>query len=184
EVAAAAVEAGASIVNDVSGGLADPAMATTVAGLDVPFVAMHWRGHSTTMADRAIYDDVVTDVVTELADRLDALIDAGIREDRIVLDPGIGFAKTGAHNWALLAHLDRIRELGRPVLVGASRKAFLGALMTGVEAAIPPPTDRDDLTCAVSTLAAAAGAYCLRVHDVKSTRRAVAVAAAWGRVTR
>lgn len=184
EVAAAAVEVGASIVNDVSGGLADPSMATTVAGLEVPFIAMHWRGHSTTMADRAVYDNVVTDVVTELADRLDALIGAGIREDRIVLDPGIGFAKTGAHNWALLAHLDRIRELGRPILVGASRKAFLGALMTDIENVVPPPVDRDDLTCAVSTLAAAAGAYCLRVHDVKSTRRAVAVAAAWESASR
>ncbi|TQC38346.1 dihydropteroate synthase, partial [Rhodococcus sp. WS4] len=112
-------------------------------------------------------------------DRLDALISAGIREDRIVLDPGLGFAKTGAHNWALLAHLDRILELGRPVLVGASRKSFLGALMTDVEDTIPPPADRDDLTCAASTLAAAAGAYCVRVHDVKSTRRGVAVAAAW-----
>jgi dihydropteroate synthase len=184
EVAAAAVAAGASMVNDVSGGLADPAMAATVAGLGVPFIAMHWRGHSTTMAERAVYDDVVTDVVTELADRLDALIGAGIREDHIVLDPGLGFAKTGAHNWALLAHLDRICELGRPVLVGASRKSFLGALMTDVEAAIPPPADRDDLTCAVSTLAAAAGAYCVRVHNVKSTRGALAVAAAWQGATR
>lgn len=178
-VAAAAVEAGAAVVNDVSGGLADPNMAATVADLDVPYIAMHWRGHSTTMADLAVYDDVVTEVVAELADRLDALVSAGIREDRIVLDPGLGFAKTGAHNWALLAHLDRILELGRPVLVGASRKSFLGALMTDVEDTTPPPADRDDLTCAVSTLAAAAGAYCVRVHDVKSTRRGVAVAAAW-----
>ncbi|TQC37657.1 dihydropteroate synthase, partial [Rhodococcus sp. WS4] len=108
QVAAAAVEAGAAVVNDVSGGLADPDMAATVAEVDVPYIAMHWRGHSTTMADLAVYDDVVTEVVTELADRLDALISAGIREDRIVLDPGLGFAKTGAHNWALLAHLDRI----------------------------------------------------------------------------
>ena len=184
EVASAAVAAGASIVNDVSGGLADPAMAATVADLGVPYIAMHWRGHSTTTTDLAVYGDVVTDVVTELANRLDALMGAGIREDHIVLDPGLGFAKTGAHNWALLAHLDRILELGRPVLVGASRKSFLGALMTDVEATIPPPADRDDLTNAVSTLAAAAGAYCVRVHDVKSTRRAVAVVEAWEGATR
>lgn len=179
EVAAAAVAAGASIVNDVSGGLADIAMAKTVAELGVPFIAMHWRGHSTVMSDRSIYTDVVTDVVTELSIRLDALISAGIGENRILVDPGLGFAKTAAHNWALLTHLDRVRDLGRPVLVGASRKAFLGALMAGVENTIPVPADRDDLSCAVSVLAAAAGAFCVRVHEVKSTRRAVAVAAAW-----
>ncbi|WP_342661301.1 dihydropteroate synthase [Rhodococcus ruber] len=183
-VAAAAVEAGAAVVNDVSGGLADPDMASCAADLDVPYIAMHWRGHSATMTDLAVYDDVVSDVVIELHRRIDALITAGVREEHIVLDPGLGFAKTATHNWALLGNLDRIIALGRPVLVGASRKSFLGALVADAEGAVPPPADRDDLTAAVSTLSAAAGAYCVRVHEVKSARRAVSVAAAWCSATR
>lgn len=179
DVARAAVAAGASIVNDVSGGLADPDMATAVAELDVPYVVMHWRGHSREMDTRAVYGDVVTDVVTELRQRIEALIEAGVSEQQLVLDPGLGFAKTAEHNWALLANLDRIQALGRPVLLGASRKSFLGALAAETETEVPVPKDRDDLTCAVSTLAAAAGTRCIRVHDARSTRRAVAVAQAW-----
>ncbi|KXX58244.1 dihydropteroate synthase [Rhodococcus sp. LB1] len=179
DVARAAVHAGATIVNDVSGGLADPAMASAVAGLGVPYVAMHWRGHSRAMNTFAVYDDVVADVVTELEHRVEALVEAGISEHRLVLDPGLGFAKTAEHNWALLSHLDRILALGRPVLVGASRKSFLGSVVARIEAEIPAPRDRDDLTGAVTALAAAAGARCIRVHDARSTRRAVAVAHAW-----
>lgn len=177
-VAAAALEAGASIVNDVSGGLADPCMAGLVAEAGVLFVAMHWRGPSRGMAAHAHYGDVVTDVVRELRARLDALVDAGVDERRIVLDPGLGFAKTARHDWELLAGLDHLRGLGRPVLVGASRKSFLGRLVQRPGEDPLPPRLRDHLTCAVSALAAEHGAWCIRAHDVVSTRHAVAVAQA------
>lgn len=177
-VAAAAVEAGASIVNDVSGGLADVEMAATVADSDVTFIAMHWRAHSESMGSRATYGDVVADVVSELRHRLDHLLAAGIPENRIVLDPGLGFAKTGDHNWQLLSRLDELRDLGRPLLVGASRKSFLGQLLD--KGGGPPnPEARDDATAAVSALAATAGAACVRVHDVRASRDAVLVARRW-----
>lgn len=177
-VAAAALEAGATIVNDVSGGLADPLMAAVVADSDALYVAMHWRAHSAEMADHARYDDVVSDVVHELSARLDALVGAGVDEQRIVLDPGLGFAKRPEHNWHLLAHLHLLQRLGRPVLIGASRKSFLGALVQQPGGAPLPPVDRDRLTCAVSALAAEHGAWCIRAHDVVGTRHAVAVAGA------
>ena len=166
-VAAAAVEAGASLVNDVSGGLADPAMLTTVASLGVPYVAMHWRGHSSEMQSRAVYDDVVTEVVEELSARLDACADAGVAE--VIVDPGIGFAKTAEHNWALLQSLSRLQELG-PVLLGSSRKAFLGALLDG-----RAPDGRDAATTALTVVAAQAGCWGVRVHDVRGSADAVQV---------
>ena len=128
EVAAAALEAGAALVNDVSGGLADPEMPAVVAERAVPYVAMHWRGHSRTMQQRAHYDDVVADVVRELAERVEALVGAGVSPDAVVLDPGFGFAKRAEHNWALLRRLDEVVALGHPVLVGTSRKTFLGSV--------------------------------------------------------
>jgi dihydropteroate synthase len=128
-VAAESVAAGARIVNDVSGGLADPAMADVVARTGVAYVAMHWRGHSDVMDDLEVYDDVVADVRAELAQRLDALHAAGVAPEQVILDPGLGFSKAGALNWPLLAHLDALHALGRPVLVGASRKRFLGHLL-------------------------------------------------------
>lgn len=177
-VAAAAVDAGAAIVNDVSGGLADPAMARTVAEAQVPYVLMHWRAHSSHMRDHARHEKVVTEVATELRGRLAALAEAGIDPSRVVLDPGLGFAKTAEHNWALLAALDALHALGRPILVGASRKSFLGqAIAAGGDA--PPPAARDAATAAVSAIAAAAGAFCVRVHDVRSTVDAVRVARCW-----
>ncbi|MGH3693724.1 MAG: dihydropteroate synthase [Pseudonocardiaceae bacterium] len=178
-VAEAALEAGAVMVNDVSGGLADPAMAATIARCRVPWVLMHWRGHSETMQALASYHDVVAEVRAELVARVDAAVLAGVDPGALVLDPGLGFAKTAAHNWALLGHLDVLTELGFPVLIGASRKRFLGSLLAGPDG-VPRRCDgRDTATTAVSALAAAAGAWGVRVHEVAASRDAVAVAAAW-----
>jgi dihydropteroate synthase len=178
EVAQAAVESGASLVNDVSGGLADPGMHAWVAGVAVPYVAMHWRGHSTDMERLATYDDVVAEVCEELSDRLVELATAGVDPARVILDPGLGFAKNSEHNWALLAALPQLSALGHPVLVGASRKRFLGELL-GEPGRLRPVEERDAATDAVTVLAAAAGAWAVRVHDVRGSRDAIAVAGAW-----
>ncbi|MCH1866143.1 dihydropteroate synthase [Nocardioides sp. CFH 31398] len=185
EVAAAAVEAGATVVNDVSGGLADPGVLDVVAGADADlvYVAMHWRAHSHEMTGFASYDGpggVVGGVVAELGDRLAAATKAGVPEDRVVLDPGLGFAKTGEHNWDLLAALDELSALGRPLLVGASRKSFLGSLLADPDTGAPRSVgEREAANVAVSTLAAQAGAWGLRVHDVRATLDAVAVVRRW-----
>jgi len=171
EIAAAAITAGAAMINDVSGGLADPAMPAFVAEAGVPYVAMHWRVHSAAMREHAHYDDVVATVVAELRSRLSALLEAGVDAAQIILDPGLGFAKTAEHNWELLRHLDDLHVLGRPLLLGASRKSFLGPI-----ALSRPPRDRDAATAAVSALVAARGAWGVRVHDVPSTLDAVRVA--------
>ncbi|PJN24197.1 dihydropteroate synthase [Kitasatospora sp. CB02891] len=179
-VARAAVQAGAKIVNDVSGGLADAGMAKVVADTGAPFVVMHWRGQSADMYAQAVYDDVVADVVRELSDRVEDLLAAGVKEDQLILDPGLGFAKTSAHNWALLGRLDALTALGRPVLVAASRKRFLGTLLANPETGeLRPARQRDDATAAVSVLSAKAGAWAVRVHDVSGTADAVRVVAAW-----
>ena len=179
EVAVAAVSAGASIVNDVSGGLADAQMLSAVAELDVPYVIMHWRGHSANMDELATYGDVVAEVVDELAQRMESAVAAGIDRNRIVLDPGLGFAKQVRHNWPLLAHGSALRALGRPVLVGASRKRFLGAVLADASGAARDVTERDDATAAISALAALDGAWGVRVHDVRGSADAVRVARAW-----
>ncbi len=168
-VAVAAVRAGAVLVNDVSGGLADPQMLDAVAATGTPYVVMHWRGHSSDMQSRAVYDDVVAEVCGELAGRLAACAAAGIAS--VVVDPGIGFAKTADHNWALLRALPRLQALG-PVLLGSSRKAFLGALLDG-----RPPQGRDAATTALSLLAAEQGVWGVRVHDVVGTCDALRVLA-------
>lgn len=178
-VAEAAVEAGASVVNDVSGGLADPRMAHVVARAQVPWILMHWRGHSSSMDELAAYGDVVAEVRAELVARVDAAVLAGVDPSMLVLDPGLGFAKNAGHNWALLRRLDVLVALGLPVLVGASRKRFLGELLAGPEGVPRPPAGRDAATAAVSALAATAGAWGVRVHDVTSSADALAVAAAW-----
>jgi dihydropteroate synthase len=183
EVVEQALDAGARMVNDVSGGLADPRMLEVAAQADVPFVVMHWRGHSTDMQRRAEYADVVADVARELRERVDAALAAGIKPERVILDPGLGFAKTGEHNWALLAHLDQILDLGHPVLVAASRKRFLGALLAGPDDEPRDPLGRDAASAAVTTLAAARGAWCVRVHDVAPSADAVRVVARWARET-
>ena len=171
EVARRAVAAGARIVNDVSGGLADPDMVGVVAEAEADFVIMHWRAHSATMSDAAHYGDVVADVRDELLARRDAALAAGIRADRIILDPGLGFAKTWDHNWALLRNLDTFTGLGHRLLVGASRKAFLGGLL-GARA----PRDRDAATAAVTFWAAQHGAWAVRTHDIVGQADALAVA--------
>jgi dihydropteroate synthase len=181
-VAAAAVSAGAIVVNDVSGGLADPAMAAVVADAAVPWILMHWRGRSEIMDGLARYRDVVADVLAELLARVDAALAAGVAPDALVIDPGLGFAKTAEHNWALLGRLDALVSTGLPVLVGASRKRFLGSLLAGPDGSPRPPDGREVATAAVSALAAAAGAWGVRVHDVGASLDAVAVAAAWAGV--
>jgi dihydropteroate synthase len=178
EVAEAALSAGAVLVNDVSGGLADAGMAKLVADAGVPWVLMHWRGHSRDMYAAAVYDDVVTEVRTELSARVDDAVAAGVAPDQLVLDPGLGFAKNGAHNWALLAGLDRLVDLGLPVLVGASRKTFLGRLLAGPDGAVRPAEQRDAATLATTVLAAEAGAWGVRVHDAAASVDAVRTLAA------
>lgn len=178
-VAEACVSEGAVLVNDVSGGQADPEMLPWLATCEVPYVAMHWRGPSDVMEDLATYDDVVAEVREELAARLEALVAAGVAVDRVVLDPGLGFAKRSPHNWALLRDLDQLRSLGRPLLVGASRKRFLGDLLAD-DLGEPRPFDgRDAAGDAVTALAAAAGVWCVRVHEVGASRDAVLVAREW-----
>ncbi|HEY0214986.1 MAG TPA: dihydropteroate synthase [Cellulomonas sp.] len=178
-VAEAAVAAGASIVNDVSGGLAEPEIRDVVARTGAVYVAMHWRGHADVMDSLADYDDVVTDVRRELAQRVDELRAAGVGDHQIVLDPGLGFAKPGAANWPLLRRLPELVADGFPVLVGASRKRFLGHLLAGPDGVPVPPDRRDAATAAVSALAAASGAWCVRVHEVRGSADAVRVASAW-----
>jgi len=178
-VAREAVRHGAAIINDVSGGLADEAMHGVVAQTGAVYVAMHWRGHADVMDTFDDYTDVVTDVRRELAERVEALRAAGVRDDQVVLDPGLGFAKPGASNWPLLARLPELVADGFPVLVGASRKRFLGHLLAHPDGEPAPPLARDGATAAISALAAAAGAWCVRVHDVKPSVDAVRVAAAW-----
>ncbi|MFE9424438.1 dihydropteroate synthase [Kitasatospora sp. NPDC006697] len=179
-VAERALAAGAVLVNDVSGGLADPDMARVVADRGAPFVVMHWRGQSADMDALAVYGDVVAEVVGELSERVGALLAAGVKEEQLILDPGLGFAKTSAHNWALLGGLDALTALGRPVLVAASRKRFLGTLLADPQTGeLRPARRRDDATAAVSALSARAGAWAVRVHDVAGTADAVRVVAAW-----
>jgi dihydropteroate synthase len=176
-VAAAALDAGAVLVNDVSGG-SDPEMFGLVAERGVPYVLMHSRGPSADMLSRAVYRDLIREVTVELGARLQAAYDAGVAEDQIVLDPGVGFAKTADHNWTLLAMLDRLFALGRPLLVGTSRKSFLGSLLADVDGTPRPIDERDDATQATTALVAAVGAWGVRVHAVRPAADAVRVAAA------
>ena len=167
-VAERALAAGASVVNDVSGGLGDPDMAAVVRAAGCPWILMHWRGHSRRMQDLAHYVDVVDDVRRELAERVEAVNQAGISSDRIVIDPGLGFAKTAEHNWALLAHLDVLVGLGLPVLIGASRKSFLGRVLADPAGTPRPVDEREAATVALTAYAAARGAWGVRVHDVRA----------------
>ncbi|MEU4672470.1 dihydropteroate synthase [Amycolatopsis sp. NPDC023774] len=178
-VAEAAVEAGARVINDVSGGLADANMGRVAAQCRVPWVLMHWRGHSKDMTKLATYTDVVAEVRGELQSRVDDALAAGVDESAIVLDPGLGFAKHAEHDWALLHDLDSLVSLGFPVLVGASRKRFLGRLLAEKDGEPRPPDGRENATAAISALAATAGAWGVRVHEVGASLDAVAVAAAW-----
>ena len=156
--AEAAIKAGAAIINDVSGGLADDAMLQTAARLKVPYIAMHWRGQSKDMNSKAIYSDVVNDVIAELNERIDAALDAGIHKDNLIIDPGLGFAKDAEHNWAIIDAIDRFVELGYPVLVGASRKRFLGG---------DTPDEREQATIDLTKRLGTTGVWAVRVHSVK-----------------
>jgi dihydropteroate synthase len=175
-VAAAAIEAGAAVVNDVSGGLADPDMARVVASAGVPWILMHWRGHSRDMQALAHYTDVVAEVARELSGRVDAAVAAGVDPGRLVIDPGLGFAKTAEHNWALLARMDVLRGLGLPVLVATSRKSFLGRLLAAPDGTPRPVAEREDATVATTVLAALAGVWGVRVHEVRANSDALRVA--------
>ncbi len=181
-VAEAAMAAGVSVINDVSGGRADPAMAEVVAAADIPWILMHWRAAAdyrhTGPADH--YDDVVAEVRAELGVQVRHAVAAGVDPARIILDPGLGFAKNAEHNWALLGALDSFVADGFPVLIGASRKRFLGTLLA--ENDDPrPPAGRETATATISALAAWHGAWGVRVHDVRGSQDAIAVTDAWRR---
>lgn len=175
DTALAAAKAGASIINDVSGGLADPEMYRVVAQTGVHYIAMHWRGHSKDMTELATYGDVVAEVRTELKARVAELIVWGVSPDKVILDPGLGFAKNAEHNWKLLSSFQRLQSIGYPVMIGASRKRFLGELLPEGSAI----EERDFPTAVLSVLAAKAGAWGVRVHDVPSTKQALEVWSAW-----
>ncbi|WP_181701059.1 dihydropteroate synthase [Nocardia sp. GTS18] len=184
EVAEAALAAGVAVVNDVSGGRADPDMVRVVADAGVPWILMHWRAGAdyrhTGPADH--YDDVVAEVRAELRTQVDLAVAAGIAADRLILDPGLGFAKNADHNWALLGALPELVADGLPILIGASRKRFLGALLAD-ESGPRPPDGREVATATVSALAATHGAWGVRVHDVRASLDAVTVVDAWQRAT-
>jgi len=182
EVARAALESGAVLVNDVSGGLADPRILQVVADSGAAYVAMHWRAHSTVMQQHASYDDVLGEVRDELAQRLDDAVAAGIPVDRIVVDPGLGFAKTADHNWQLLQRLPELNALGAPVLVGSSRKSFLGSLLAAPDGTPRSVLDREDANVALTTIAAIQGVWGVRVHEVRASMDALKVVARWAAV--
>jgi len=179
EVAAAALDAGAVMVNDVSGGLADPDILDVVADRGASYVVMHWRAHAAEMQRHATYDDVVAEVVIELRQRVSAALAAGIAEDRLVVDPGLGFAKTADHNWELLRRIDELDALGLPILVGSSRKSFLGTLLADEAGRPRHVLDREDANVALTTIAAIQGVWGVRVHAVRACVDAVAVDTRW-----
>ena len=159
-----AVEAGASIVNDVSGGAADPDMFSTVAALGCKYTLMHWRGHSKDMNSKAVYNDVVTDVIEEITMQLEKALAAGIKRENIILDPGIGFAKDTEHNWEIINRIDEFVALGYPVLIGHSRKRFLGG---------DSPDEREEATVQVTQSLVSKGIWGVRVHGVKANVKAI-----------
>ena len=163
--AEAAIKAGAVIINDVSGGLADPQMLQTAARLQVPYIAMHWRGQSKDMNSKAIYNDVVVDVISELQERVDAALDAGIQHANLIIDPGLGFAKDAQHNWEIINSIDKFVAMGYPVLVGGSRKRFLGG---------DSPDEREQATIDLTKRLATTGVWAVRVHSVKPHKEVLA----------
>ena len=183
DTAREAVAAGAQIVNDVSGGLADPAMASVIVDTGARYVVMHWRGPSNEMTGLASYVDVVSEVRSELESRITALLAQGVRAEQLIVDPGLGFAKDASHNWEVLRRLDELVSLGYPVLVGASRKRFVGALPHLAAAQPDTATDlgdpRDLPSAVLAALAVRSGAWGVRVHDVASTAVALDVVDAW-----
>ena len=174
EVASAAIAAGACMINDVSGGKSDPEMLSYVATLNVPYILMHWRGQSNIMNTLTDYNDVVADVTREVSNQVDVAVAAGIARERIAIDPGIGFAKTVDQNWPILKHLEVLEGLGLPILMGASRKKFLGELLAK-DGVARDSDERESATTAISTLMAARGIWAVRVHEVKASSDAIAV---------
>jgi dihydropteroate synthase len=179
EVAVAALDAGAVVVNDVSGGLADPDILRVVAERDAAYVAMHWRGHADTMQKRASYVDVVGEVRDELRRRVDDALAVGVPADRIAVDPGLGFAKTADHNWALLQHLTALDDMGLPILLGSSRKSFLGSLLADADGNPRPVLDREGANVALTTLAGILGVWAVRVHEARASVDALKVVSRW-----
>ena len=179
EVAEAALAAGAVLVNDVSGGLADPEILRVVAEHDAAYVAMHWRAHAAEMQQRATYTDVVREVRDELGARVEAALRAGIGPQRLAVDPGLGFAKTAEHNWELLRHLEALDGFGLPILVGSSRKSFLGALLAGPDGTQRPVLEREDANVALTTISGILGVWAVRVHEVRASVDALRVVAQW-----
>jgi dihydropteroate synthase len=163
--AEAAIKAGASIINDVSGGLADPQMLQTAARLQVPYIAMHWRGQSKDMNSKAIYNNVVVDVISELQERIAAALDAGIQPSNLIIDPGLGFAKDAQHNWEIIDSIDKFVAMDYPVLVGGSRKRFLGG---------DSPDEREQATIELTKRLATTGVWAIRVHSVKPHKEVLA----------
>lgn len=184
-VAAASLEAGADLINDVSGGEADPDMRKVVADANIPYCIMHWQAEQFGDAAGAAYEgtNIAKEVRAELTKLVDKAITAGVGEENIVLDPGLGFAKTRDQDWELLRDLPLLKEVGYPILIGASRKRFLGELLAAAVPAnhgdAPIPVKRDAATAAISLLSALHDVWCVRVHDVPSTVSALAVAEAW-----
>ena len=171
EVAKQAIAAGASYINDVSGGLADEKMASVIAqNPKIQYIAMHWRGHSKEMQKKAVYKDVVKEVKDELDERVSQLLKAGIDPEQIILDPGIGFAKESEHNWEILKNIERFQLLGYPLLIGASRKRFLGELVNA-----PEPDKREAATIALTTELARLKVWAVRTHAVKAHQDAISV---------
>ena len=164
-VAREAFKAGAKIINDVSGGLADPKMAELVANSGVKYVVMHWRGSSDTMQSKAVYEDVNSEVITELLARVDSLKSTGVLESQIILDPGLGFSKLPEHNWEIVQNLELFTNLGFPILIGASRKRFLGEELT--------PTERESASIAITSLCAKSKIWAVRTHSVKDHKTAI-----------
>jgi dihydropteroate synthase len=167
------------MVNDVSGGLADPQVLDVVADHGAAYVVMHWRAHSEVMQQLATYDDVLVEVRDELAQRLDAARAAGVDPARLVVDPGLGFAKTAEHNWDLLRGLPELEALDVPVLVGSSRKSFLGSLLAGPDGSPRPVHDREAANVALTTIAAIQGVWAVRVHEVRGSLDAIKVVTRW-----
>lgn len=172
ETAQLGLDLGVDYINDVSGGLADPAMVDVVAGSNAKYIAMHWRGESDVMDGNAVYGDVTRDVLAEIRTRITGLLEAGVDPGKLWIDPGLGFAKTADHNWQLLRDLEQFVALGYPVLLGASRKRFLAPF--GEQ-----PADRDEATATISVLAAESGVAAVRVHDVRRTMDALRVRDLW-----
>jgi dihydropteroate synthase len=175
-VAEPAIAAGARLINDVSGGKADPGMLRFVAEAGVPYICMHWRGHAEDMQSKAVYGDVVSEVIAELREQLDAAENAGVSAEKLIIDPGLGFAKTAEHNWQLLQRLEEFDVLGRPMLMGVSRKTFLGRLLAAADGSPRPPKECDDATTAFTAVLALREVWGVRVHSVRASRDAITVA--------